>query len=146
MGLYRNVRAGFTLRGESLGNWCRVNGIPHVDGQRCLKGLADDEFWRARRGEIVQAAGLAPSGAVIRRRGVNLYYTVRAGLILRDSNFTIACAGIGAEITRARRALTAGTAGGDDEKLIRKLTRLAGVDEAGELLLPGGGGGGRQAA
>lgn len=36
--LYNRVRAGFILQNTSLGEWCRLNGLPTTNAKACLHG------------------------------------------------------------------------------------------------------------
>ncbi|XAI95383.1 hypothetical protein [Leptolyngbya phage Lsp-JY19] len=60
--LVKQVRAGFVLKGTSLGRWCREEKIPPQHARLCLLGGWNGPKGKALRSRLLQAAGLqAPS-------------------------------------------------------------------------------------
>lgn len=54
--LLRQVRAGFTLQGTTLTEWCRENGTHISNARNALIGTWDGPKGRAMRAKIVRAA------------------------------------------------------------------------------------------
>ncbi|MGH9856709.1 MAG: hypothetical protein ACRD4B_02580 [Acidobacteriota bacterium] len=56
--LYRQVRAGFILRGTTLAGWCRENGVTRQYAEQCLHGLSVGAAAQKLSGRIARAAGV----------------------------------------------------------------------------------------
>lgn len=61
--LVRTVRAGFVLKGSTLGRWCRENGLYLQHIRLALLGGWDGPKGRAARARVVAAAGLSSKKA-----------------------------------------------------------------------------------
>ena len=56
--LYRQVRAAFVVKGESIKGWCRENGTHFSNARNSLVGSWDGPRGRAMRAKLVKASGL----------------------------------------------------------------------------------------
>lgn len=61
--LVRSVRAGFVLKGTTLGRWCRDHGIVTQHARLALLGGWDGPKGRSVRNRLIAAAGLATKAA-----------------------------------------------------------------------------------
>ncbi len=58
--LIKSVRAAFILRDQTLGRWCRENGLSLTHARMSLIGAWNGPKGRAFRLRILEAAGLPP--------------------------------------------------------------------------------------
>ncbi|EGQ7958165.1 hypothetical protein LFR94_004489 [Vibrio vulnificus] len=56
--LYNKVKAGFIIKGTTLGAWCRQSGVKQQNVMSCLIGSWDGPKAKMLRAKVIQESGI----------------------------------------------------------------------------------------